>query len=113
MGNGVKAEGKDVWVFVDTGANVNMMSRSQLIAFLDVNVDFDYGKGPFGELEVKLVGGKTMHVASDKVTIRIEVSTTMGKVWGVEEFLILDNDAEDMVMDKMIQISGFWVWRIF
>ena len=41
LGNGVDEEGKDVRVFVDTGANVNTMSRSQLIAFLDANVDFD------------------------------------------------------------------------
>ena len=61
LGNGVYAEGKDVRVFVDTSANVNKMSRSQLIAFLDANDDFDYVEGPFGGLEVKLVGGKTCH----------------------------------------------------
>ena len=47
LGNGVDAEGiektprKGVRVFVDTGANVNTMSRSQLVTFLDANVDFD------------------------------------------------------------------------
>ena len=56
MGNGVDAEGKDLRVFVDTGSNVNTKSRSQLIAFLDANVDFDNMEGPFGGLEVKLVG---------------------------------------------------------
>ena len=81
-------------VFVDTGANVNTMSRSQLVAFLDANVDFDYIEG----LEVKLVGGQTLHVAGDRVRILTEVATTMGKVRGVEEFLVLDNDAEDLVM---------------
>ena len=55
-------------------------------------------EGPFGGLEMKLVGGQTLHVAGDKVRIQIEVATTMGKVRGVEEFLFLDNDAEDMVM---------------
>jgi len=82
-------------LFVDTGANVNTMSRSQHIAFLDANADFDYVEGLFGGLEVKLVGGKTLHVAGDKVRIQTEV-TTMGKVRGVEEFLVLDNDAEDI-----------------
>ena len=51
LGNGVDAKGKDVRVFVDTGANVNTMSRSQLIAFLDANMDFKYVEGPFGGLE--------------------------------------------------------------
>ena len=66
LGNGVDAEGKDVRVFVDTEANVNTMSRSQRIAFLDANVGFDYVEGPFGGLEVQLVGGQTLHVIGDK-----------------------------------------------
>ena len=49
LGNGIDAEGKDVRVFFDTGANVNTMSRSQLIAFLGGNEDFDCVKGPFGD----------------------------------------------------------------
>ena len=49
LGNGIDAEGKDVRVFVDTGANVNTMSRRQLIAFLDCYVDFEYIEGPFGD----------------------------------------------------------------
>ena len=73
------------------GYNVNTMSRRPLIAFLDRNVNFDY-------VEVKSVGGQTLQVAGDKVRIQTEVDTTMGKIQGVEEFLILDNDAEDMVM---------------
>ena len=80
LGNAVEAEGKDVRVFVDTGSNVNTMCRSQLIAFLDANVNFDYVEGPFGGLEVKLVGGRTFHVAGDKVRIQTEVATTIAKV---------------------------------
>jgi len=41
---------------------------------------------------MKLVGGETIMVSSDKVGIVNEVATTMGKVRGREEFLILDND---------------------
>ena len=67
LGNGVDAEGKDVRVFVDTRTNVNTMSRSQLVAFMDANVDFDHEEGPFGGLEVKLVSGQTLHVAGDRV----------------------------------------------
>ena len=47
-----------------------------------------------------------MHVASDKVRIQTAVATTMGKVRGAEEFLILDNDAEDMVM------GVYWYQRV-
>ena len=57
-------------------------------------------------LEVKLVGGQTLHVAGDKVRIQTEVATTMGKVGGVEEFLVLDNDAEYMVM------GVYWYQRV-
>ena len=39
-----------------------------------------------------------MQVAGDKVRIQTEVFTTMGKIRGLEEFIILDNDAEDIVM---------------
>jgi hypothetical protein len=106
LGNGADAEGKDVRVFVDTGANVNTMSRRQFMAFFDWNMDFEYIEGPFGGLEVKLVGGQTLHVAGDRVRIMTEVATTMGKVRGVEEFLVLDNDAEDMVM------GVYWYQRV-
>ena len=61
-----------------------------------------------------------MQVAGDKVRIQTEVATTIGKVRGLEEFLILDNDAEDIVMGVYWyqnltnggandQISGFWI----
>ena len=65
-------------------------------------------EGPFGGLEVKLVGGQTFHVAGDKFRIQTEVATTMGKVRGVEEFLILDNDVEDMVMGSIGTKSDKW-----
>ena len=47
---------------------------------------------------MKLVVGQTLHVAGDKIRIQTEVATTMGKVRGVEEFLVLDNDAKDIIM---------------
>ena len=56
LGNGVDVEGKDVRVFVDTGANVNTMSRSQLVAFLDSNVDFEFSEGPFGGVGSEVSG---------------------------------------------------------
>ena len=93
--DGRESERKDVRVFVDTGANVNTMSRRQFVAFLDSNLDLE---GPFGGLEVKLVGGQTLHVAGDKARNETEVANTMGKVQGREEFLILDNNEEDVVM---------------
>ena len=67
-------------------------------AFPDANLDLEYVEGPFGGLEMKLMSGQTLHVAGDKVRIKTEVVTTMGKVRGREEFFILDNDTEDVVM---------------
>jgi len=52
-------------------------------ASLDENLNLDYIEGPFGDLEVKLVGGQTLQVVGDKVRIQSEVSTTMGKVRGL------------------------------
>ena len=63
------------------------MSRRRFIAFLDANLDLEYVKGQFEGLEVKLVGGHTLHVRY-----------AVDKVRRPEEFLILDNDAEDVVM---------------
>jgi hypothetical protein len=91
LGNGVDVEGKDVRVFVDTGANKNIMSSSQPIAFLDANVDFDYVEGPFGGLEVNLVRPCTSPVT--KLGFRLKLPPPWAKVRGLEEFLILDNDA--------------------
>ena len=38
---GTDSEGKDVRVFLDTGANVDIMSRRQFLTFLDANFDLD------------------------------------------------------------------------
>ena len=83
---------------MDTGTNVNTMSRRQLLALLDGNRDMGNIECPFGGLEVKLVGGKTLQVAGDKVRIQTEVAATLGKVRGPEEYLIFKNDAEDIVI---------------
>ena len=64
---------------MDTGANENAMSRRKFVALLDANLDLNYVKGSFGGLEVKLEGGQTLHVASDKVGIETEVATTWAK----------------------------------
>ena len=60
------------------------------------SLGLDYIYGPFGGLEIKLVGGQTLQIAGDKVRIRTEVAIA----WLVkrEEFLNLDNDVKDVVM---------------
>ena len=37
-----ESDGIEVRIFVDIGANVNIMSRRQFVSFLDVNLDLDY-----------------------------------------------------------------------
>ena len=70
LGDGIEeAEGNDVRVYMDTGANVNTMSRSQLIAFLDAN---DYVEGPFKGLEEKLVGEQTCTSPMTKLGFRLK-----------------------------------------
>ena len=51
---------------MDTGANMNTRSGRLFVAFLDANLNLDYIEDPFGGLEVKLVGGKTLQDAGDK-----------------------------------------------
>ena len=88
-------------VFVGTSANVNTIFRRQVIVFLDANLDLEYVEGPFGSLEVKLVG---LQVSADKIRIETEVSTPMGKVQGREK--VLDNDTEDVV------VGLYWYQRM-
>jgi hypothetical protein len=54
--------------------------------------------GPMEGIKVELVGGQTLLVTGDKVRLQVEVATNMGKVASVQEFLVLEEDAEDMVM---------------
>ena len=41
------SDGNDVRVFVDTGTNLNTLSRRQFIAFLDENLHLEYIEGRF------------------------------------------------------------------
>jgi len=50
----IEAEGKDIRVLMDTDENVKTMSRSQLIPFLDQNVDFDYTEGSIRRIRIKI-----------------------------------------------------------
>ena len=55
------------------------------------------GKG----MDVNLVGSQRFNISEDKATISTKVMTTWGHFYSEQEFLILDQDAKDLVMSEI------------
>jgi hypothetical protein len=91
-------EGFMARIFVDTGASCNTINRSFYLQLLNHGITMELIYGPMEGIKVELVGGQTLLVTGDKVRLQVEVATNMGKVASVQEFLVLEEDAEDMVM---------------
>jgi hypothetical protein len=85
-------------IFIDTGVNVNTISRKFRQYLLDHGLRNIFIPGPEGGLMVTLAGGHQMRVTGDMVCIMVEVSTTFELVVEEVEFLIIDDDTEDLVM---------------
>ena len=47
---------------------------------------------------MNLVGGQTLHVTEDRVLMQTEFGTNLGNFHSDQDFLILDQDSEDLVM---------------
>ena len=52
-------------------------------------------------ININKVGGERINVSGDKTTIVTEVKSTWGNFYSEEEFLILDQDEEDLVMGNI------------
>jgi hypothetical protein len=87
-----------VRIFVDTGANINTISRAYLRLLREDKVEMDYVKEPKEGTSIQFAGGRSLKVNGDRVKLRVLVGTNMGTVADVHEFLILDDDTEDLVM---------------
>jgi len=87
-----------VKIFVDTGANCNTISRKFYLTLLDQGLKCALIPGPSEGLSINLVGGQTLHVTGDRVLMQTEVGTNLGNFHSDQDFLILDQDSEDLVM---------------
>ena len=45
-----------------------------------------------------MVGGQVLNVSGDRVLVQTEVGTNLGHFHSDQEFMVLDNDVEDLVM---------------
>ena len=51
--------------------------------------------GPFGGIDINLVGGQRLQVSGDKTSFMTEVNTAWGSVHSEQELLIINQDGED------------------
>ena len=81
--------------------------------------------GPPGGIDITLVGGQHLGVSGDKTSFMTEVKTTWGSFYPEQEYLILDQDGEDLVKGdiwfysvmtakrrkttKIVDITGFGI----
>jgi hypothetical protein len=91
-------ESQPVRIFVDTGANVNTISRMFMRVLENSELQMRFIKGPKEGLTVNLAGGQILNLTRDKVKIVVEVVTSMGPHVTLQEFLVMDHDGEDLVM---------------
>jgi hypothetical protein len=91
-------EGKEVRIFVDTGANVNTISRQFMNILKNDGLEMAFIPGSTDGMTIQLAGSRTLSVSGDRVQMVAEVATNLGPVQGVQEFLVMEDDTEDMVM---------------
>ena len=57
-----------------------------------------YHPGPTKRFNINLVGKQVLHVTGDRAIVQTEVGTNLGNFISSQDFLVLDDDVEDMVM---------------
>jgi len=82
-------------IFIDTGANCNKITRQFYSTLVGQGLKCAFYPGPSGGIEINLV---VLGVSGDKTMFMTEVKTTWGTFHSEQEFLILDQDGEDLVM---------------
>ena len=81
--------------FVDTGANYNTKRFFDDFIARRLVAEFSL-KGPESGVRINLVGGQNLMISCDRVKMEVDVATNMGSKH--HDFLILENDAESLVM---------------
>ena len=95
---GVQNEGHPARVFVDTGANCNTISRKFYETLVSQGLECVFHAGPPKGITINLVGKQVLNVTGDRVIIQTEVETNVGNFISGQDFLVLDDDVEDIVM---------------
>ena len=95
---GLDYEGHLARIFVYTGANCNTICRKFYSTLLGQRLKYAFYPGPPGGIDINLFGVKRLGVSGDKTTFMTEVKTTWGSFYSKQDFLILDQDGEDVVM---------------
>ena len=54
--------------------------------------------GPSKGVKINLVGGQVLNVSGDRNLVQTEVGTNLGHFHSDQEFIVLDNDVEDLIM---------------
>ena len=83
---------------MDTGANCNTISRKIYRTVVDQGLKCVLILGPSEGLSINLVGGQTLDITGDRVLIQTEVGTNLRNFYSDQDFLIFDQDSEDIVM---------------
>jgi len=78
--------------------NCNTITRKFYSTLLDQGLKCAFYPGPPGGIDINLVGGQRLGVSGDKTTFMTEVKTTWRTFYSEQEFLILDQDREDLLM---------------
>ena len=89
-------EGHLARIFIDTCANCNSITRRFYSILLDQGLKCAFYPGPSG-VEIDLVCGLRLGVSGDKTMFMTEVKITWGTFHSEQEFLIMDQDGEDLV----------------
>ena len=93
-----RVEGHPVKVLVDTGANCNTISRKFYETLVAQGLECIFHPGPTKGFNINLVGKQVLHVTVDQVIVQTEVGTSSGNFLSGLDFLVLDDNVEDMVM---------------
>ena len=57
------------------------------------------------------MGGQSLVISGDKVKMKVDVATNMGIKTSIQDFLILENDGEALVMGVAYFVGRRAVWR--
>jgi len=91
-----------VRVFVDKSADCNTISRKFYEILVAQSLACVFHPGPPKGFNINLVDKQVLHVPGDRVVVQTEVGTNLGSG---QDFLVLDDDVEDMVMGPIVQIG--------
>ena len=85
-------------VFIYTGANCNTISRKFYEIVVSQGLKCAFYPGPSKVININLVVGQVLNVSYGRVLVQTDVGTNFGHFHFNQEFMVLDNDVEDLVM---------------